>query len=501
MDIIKEFMQLFKGLDRAYVRVPIKSVEVKAGEKVEASAFTVHEDVTPEIWDLHLKGEENLSIIPIMDNAKVNFGAIDIDDYTINFRSLEDKLNKLGIPLIVCRSKSGGAHLYLFLEHAMSAKFIVSKLRMFAMVLGYSYEIFPKQIRLANKRDTGNGISVPYYGGDDSNRYAFHNNKRLTIDQFLRLAHKRRISKEDLTNFQIEIEGELRDAPPCLQVLSQSGIPAGYRNDGLFSFGVFCKRKFGDDWKSKLEEFNQKVCSPALQATEMLGILRSLSKENKDYFYKCAASPLVNCCNKEECRKLEYGIGTHDEIQVTISSLVKIATEPPIYIMQLDDQRIELTSAQLLNFGQFRNRVFETLNVLLPRLKNKQWDIEVSKLLETLEIRLAPENMTPAGKLLEHLEAYCTGNNKSNHKQILVTGGVWIDGDYTYIRGTKFEEYLQRLKFTELPSNKITSIFKTRLEAEHCQFTILRKSITCWRIKSFAQQNEEFEKPRVEGDM
>ena len=494
-------MRFFKGLDRAYVRVPIKSVEVKEGQKVEANAFTVREEVTKEIWELHLKGEENLAIIPITDSAKVHFGAIDIDDYKINFQTLENKVSRLKLPLIVCRSKSGGAHLYLFLEHAMSAKFVVSKLRMFAMVLGYSYEIFPKQIRLASERDTGNGISMPYYAGDETNRYAFHDNKRLTVNEFLKLAHVRRISKEDLINCEIEIEGEFKDAPPCLQVLSQSGIPSGYRNDGLFSFGVFCRRKFGDDWKSKLEEFNQKVCSPPLQSTELLGILKSLSKQNIGYFYRCTISPLVGCCNKEECRKLEYGIGTHDEIPITIATLVKVATEPPIYIVQLDDQRIELSSSQLLNFGDFRKKVFENLNILLPRITNKQWDIEVAKLLETIEIRLAPENMTPAGKMLEHLEAYCTGKERSDNQEVLVRGGVWVDGDFTYVRGPKFEEYLQRMKFTEMPSNKITTFFKTKLNAEHCQDTILGKCVSYWRIKSFAVQNEAFEIPKAKEKM
>lgn len=494
-------MVLFKGLDRAYVRVPIKHTEVKAGEKVEARAFTVHEKVTDEVWSLHLRGKENLAIIPITDSSNVHWGAIDIDTYTLDFKTLEEKVVRLGLPLVVCRSKSGGAHLYLFLEHAISAKFVVSKLRMFAMVLGYSYEIFPKQIRLASKKDTGNGLSMPYYGGDDTNRFAYHNGGRLSVNAFLRLARKRRVSKDELADFLIEIEGEFRDAPPCLQVLSQSGVPPGYRNDGLFSFGVFCRRKYGDDWRDKLEEFNQKVCDPPLQASEILGIQKSLAKDNKGYFYRCTISPLVGHCNKEECRKLEYGIGNHDEIPVSINALVKIATDPPLYIVQIDDQRIELTSTQLLDFGAFRKKIFENLNLLLPRIQNKQWDVEVMRLLEKIEIQLAPENVTPVGKMLEHLENYCTGVNRDIKKEILIRGGVFVDGDYTYVRGPKFDEYLQKMKFTELPPNKVVAVFKERLKAEHVKFNVLGKCISCWKIKTFAEQNEEFETPTTEENM
>ena len=49
------------------------------------------------------------------------FGALDIDTYPIDHVSLDKKLRKLKIPCIVCRSKSGGAHIFFFLSDWMNA--------------------------------------------------------------------------------------------------------------------------------------------------------------------------------------------------------------------------------------------------------------------------------------------------------------------------------------------------------------------------------------------
>ena len=49
----------------------------------------------------------------------------------------------------MCRSKSGGAHLFLFTEEPVTAEDLRNKLTQLAAVLGYgNCEIFPKQIKI-----------------------------------------------------------------------------------------------------------------------------------------------------------------------------------------------------------------------------------------------------------------------------------------------------------------------------------------------------------------
>jgi hypothetical protein len=71
--------------------------------------------VTDELWDNHFEGEgAALGIIPITENNDCRWGCIDIDEYNFDHTSLIKSIRNHKLPLIVCRSKSGGAHVFLF---------------------------------------------------------------------------------------------------------------------------------------------------------------------------------------------------------------------------------------------------------------------------------------------------------------------------------------------------------------------------------------------------
>ena len=75
---------------------------------------------------------------------------------------------------MVCRSKSGGAHVFLFTKEYVSASLMQDKLNEIRSVLGYGgSEVFPKQRELKSKDDTGNFLNLPYFSSDKTVRYAF----------------------------------------------------------------------------------------------------------------------------------------------------------------------------------------------------------------------------------------------------------------------------------------------------------------------------------------
>ena len=168
MEATKRFMKLFRGYSQAHGQYRIKKRE--SDGKMSGRALTSPEPPTARNFESHLKGEEySLGIIMLKDDNSCNFGAIDIDirgDVKLNetLEQLEKKIEKT--PLVLCRSKSGGAHLYLFCEPAIAAIDMVAKLNEFAATLGYGgAEIFPKQITRANDRDRGNWINLCYPAG------------------------------------------------------------------------------------------------------------------------------------------------------------------------------------------------------------------------------------------------------------------------------------------------------------------------------------------------
>ena len=109
------------------------------------------------------------------DQAKRwQWGAIDVDLYQHDYEPILKQIHKLKLPLIMFRSKSGGAHLYIFLSEPISATEIRDRLAEFASALGYgNCEIFPKQEEVIVQRgDVGNFINLPYFNYKYTMRYA-----------------------------------------------------------------------------------------------------------------------------------------------------------------------------------------------------------------------------------------------------------------------------------------------------------------------------------------
>ena len=185
-----KFKSIFNGLERAYGQY--KAGDVRENGKQGGKAFIKKEKVTDQLWQDHLDGKDpSLGIIPIRDNANCSWCCIDVDTYPLDYKKLLANIKKRNFPIITCRSKSGGAHLFIFIDGEIPARLARSKLSEISAALGYaSCEIFPKQIEIkAERGDTGNFLNLPYHGGDKSNRYAFHPDtaNALTLEEFYKL--------------------------------------------------------------------------------------------------------------------------------------------------------------------------------------------------------------------------------------------------------------------------------------------------------------------------
>ena len=307
--------ELFTGLSRAYGRFVLKSDQPE-GDKVEGYASTVREPVTVDLWMDHLKGKEGLGIVPIRDNASCSWGAIDIDEYPLDHLALEEQITELGLPLTVCRTKSGGAHLYLFLVEPTPAESVRGVLMDWASALGYSgVEIFPKQSVLASKDDVGNWLNMPYFGGDSSNRKAMVDGDWISVETFIELAKSRSVSEQDLKEVELPDDeptidlAPIHEAPPCLTQLARDGIGVGSRNNGLFNLGVYLRKRYGedDDIGDKLDDLHDQFVDPSLSNKEITQIKLQLRK--KEYQYRCNDSPIQELCDKAVCLSRMYGVG------------------------------------------------------------------------------------------------------------------------------------------------------------------------------------------------
>ena len=494
---IDKFKKIFSGLDIAYGTYLIKGA--RHDGKQNGKAAVIHRPPTDELWVKHLRGvEPSLGIIPIRADSTCSWGAIDIDMYPIDHAALVKKIRKLELPLIVFRSKSGGAHCYMFSKDPIQAADMQKHLKLFAAYLGHSgCEIFPKQTELLIDRgDRGNFLNLPYFGGDNGTRYAFKDNgEAASLEEFYELYERLAVTAETEIKAPAEQVGtELVDGPPCLQVLCSQGFPEGTRNNGLFNLGVFLRKAHPDTWEDAIMRYNQSYMNPPLPLNELTLIVRQLKK--KDYGYKCKDAPINGHCNAAVCKTRKYGIGNSSADLPTISSLSKYNAEPPLWFLDVDGRRLELTTEELQQQHKFQLVCMNKVNIMPPTLKKFEWEGLLNGLLkqmiETEAITEAPEDTSEEGRFLDLLEEFCTHLQTAMDREEILMGRPWTNEEegLTYFRLKDLESFLLRNKFI-MSTVKIAQRLRNIQGNPHA-INIKNRTVRTWRIPAFAKQNEPF---------
>ena len=126
---VERFKNIFQGLNSAYGQY-VSKVSLTNGEKVKGKAFIKKDLVTDKLWQDHLEGKDPaLGIIPINVDSQCKWGCIDIDQYNFDHKTFITRIRKKNLPFILCRSKSGGAHVFLFTKEFIEAEAMQAKLK------------------------------------------------------------------------------------------------------------------------------------------------------------------------------------------------------------------------------------------------------------------------------------------------------------------------------------------------------------------------------------
>jgi len=141
-----KFKEIFEGNNSAYGIMKMTG-EVTDKGKAVAKAYIKRESITDELWQDHLDGKDPaLGVIPINEDNECKWGCIDVDEYNLDHKNISARIKSHKLPLVNFRSKSGGAHLFLFAKEFIPASLMQSKLKAMAEALGFAgSEIFPKQ--------------------------------------------------------------------------------------------------------------------------------------------------------------------------------------------------------------------------------------------------------------------------------------------------------------------------------------------------------------------
>ena len=501
MTIEKRLLEVFRGSSVAHGRTTVG--RTGRNGKAEAKSKVVREPLTEEAVRLHIEGAQGIGSIPINSDNMCRFGALDIDTYDLNHKALSDKLKKLKLPLFHCRSKSGGAHLFLFLKDWEPAALVREYLMEMSIALGFSgCEIFPKQDKiLAERGDVGNFINMPYFNSDETMRYCFNKKaEALELEEFLKAVDKGRVSASELNEMTLGGKREhFTDGPYCLEVMTSQGAITEYRNIFMFAVGVYCRMKWPDDWKNHQEELNRMLCKPALQATEIINIQKSLEK--KEYYYQCDVCPLKDHCDKDLCKTRPFGVGTEAPDAAHIGGLTILLSEPRLYFMDVDGRRLQLTTEQLQNQMLWQRACMEQIDLMPPIMKPQKWQSTINHLMNNSTKLAVPEELTLSGQFRDHIKNFCTSRIRAMSPDELEMGKPWTEDGVTKFKIEGLMDYLKNRDWRHWSKAQVQAGIKDLNGGGECHGHQninkqgKRTTIRVWYVPAF-----DYEEPKKEND-
>jgi hypothetical protein len=501
--------------------------------------------LTPELWAGHLAGKRGVGVPPLLDDGTCVWGAIDVDVYDLDLPALVKKVQGLGLPLVVCRTKSGGAHLYLFLSGVVLAVLVRTKLASWAVSLGYpGVEVFPKQDYLMWRvsrrtqdglvedsahrnqadaearvtalraltsaptviidRDKGNWLNAPYYGGELSTRYALGpDGKAVAPDEFVSLARAAAVTAEELAGIEAVLPttyDRLPGAPPCLVTLAGIGFGQGARNNALYQLAVYARKRQPEGWAAQVAGYNSKLLNPPLTDIEVRTVVRSVGR--KDYQYRCTQPPFKAVCQKSACKEVEFGIGygtnTPDE-RFRFGTFTKVTTKPPIWLLEVNDIMVEFPSLDsVTRQAVFSNTVATAIwpPQLFPTMRGAAWRKFVEELLARCEMEDVPSDATPEGQLSGHLARFCASKAKARTLDELLLGKPFISEGRAYFIAADFLAYLQQQRVQGITERRLYAWLRDH-QLVSSTMVLKGEKAEVWNVPAPEAQTEAFDVPRV----
>lgn len=482
--------ELFRGYERAHG--VFKILGKKPNGKLEGKAFTMAGEASEDDWKMHLSGEAGLGIIPLLQDNNVAFGVIDVDVYNLDHVVLEKNIQRHNFPLVMCRSKSGGAHLFLFIDGEASSDLVQDKLSSMASILGYGKaEIFPKQTYRVNEQDIGNWLNMPYFDKDKTLRYCIKDGKPLKYDEFIEYAKSKRITEDELKSLNVSMGNDseddiFREGPPCLaQLRTMGGFPQGTRNEGMFSVGVYLRKRFPDTWETEMMSYNSEMCQPPLSLQEIQVLVKSLNK--KGYEYKCKVQPLCSYCNSKLCRKRQFGIGVCESSSnfVEIEHITKVEGDPVLWFVSVQGKRLMLTTDDLFSQTTFNKRCMEAINRVPGTMNKNRWEKYLDEQISKADVTVMPDDISEKGQLQTILDKYLMGNAQAKTKEELITLNTPYFNSETgemWFTAFGFNEYLMNHNFKVQSRNYLWQLMRD-LGCDNKNINVNGKTRSVWWIK------------------
>lgn len=394
----QRFAQLFRGKTNTYVKNELPKTKPEAGKKIKTKITNNEGKVDKDLLIHHLEGDFGVGVCPVNAEGKCFYGVLDIDFYKARIRKMLYFIKEYQLPLLPFRSKSGGLHIYLMLAKATSAKTVRDLLKLISYYLSLDYlygqgkvEIFPKQEKAEG---FGSSVTLPYFNAEEPYTYLLDlDGNQVPFTEALDYIQKHLTTVEAVKESLDKLP--YNDAPPCLQriLLSEAvGSDDSGRNNFLFSYAVYAKKKYGAGFEDYVKEINESFEAP-LEDSIIDQICDSVT--NNEYIYKCKDIPCSAFCDKVLCKKREFGIGKDKGGHFTgidYGQLYRYMTAEPYYIWKLRLQGQEQwkdvifkDEAYLLDQKNFARMCVRFLNQAPMQVSNNDWYAVLNSVLPNIQ--------------------------------------------------------------------------------------------------------------------
>ena len=263
------------------------------------------------------------------------------------------------------RSKSGRAHVYMFMKDFTSAKEVKLVMNKFAAKLGLANildRVYPMQESLG-ENDFGSWLNMPYYNQEEGSTYAYKDDfDSATIEEFFEMYDS--YAQEDLTvhlveevkqNIKKPKEKKLEDFfLPCVKnclAENNNKIPSNInRNDFLLHKFTWSNRamekgvkkipEFSNlNSKSLLKHFNKKFLEEPLDEKEIEQTI--FKSEDREYNYLCKKPTIKKYCDASACTRHTCGITPLEADQLVkatqaLGNITQYLSKPPIFFESVD---------------------------------------------------------------------------------------------------------------------------------------------------------------------
>jgi hypothetical protein len=197
------------------------------GEKLAGRLWVEKRPPTDLDWRGHFDGTGPIiGIFPIHLDGTVTWGSVDIDEYPIDRAKLAAQISHL--PLVPMMSKSGGCHLFIFVDELVPAADMKARLHWLAAQIGRpDAEVFPKQTSLKGKK-VGSYLTMSYWFYARYANYSFDDKgNSLMIEEAVEVMETKVLTREQFYAIPA-VEVTEREAPdeaddPDIDLLAEDG--------------------------------------------------------------------------------------------------------------------------------------------------------------------------------------------------------------------------------------------------------------------------------------